>query len=102
MVVLVVRLDVHDESAATALDALLTDLVEQVTADEPGALVYAVHTVEGEPLARVIYEVYADEDAFQRHQDAPYFKAFLETRAPLLAARRAERLDVLAAKGLPD
>jgi hypothetical protein len=54
MVGLVVRLEVHDEAAATALDALLTDLVGHVTANEPGALVYVVHTVDGEPLARVL------------------------------------------------
>jgi quinol monooxygenase YgiN len=98
---LVVRLDVHDEAAATALDALLTDLVDQVTANEPGALVYVVHTVEGEPLARMFYELYSDEEAFRQHQETPYFKAFVAARAPLLAARRAERLGVAAAKGLP-
>ena len=59
-----------------------------------------MHTVEGEPLARVLYEVYADEAAFQAHQDAPYFKAFVAARTPLMAQRRGERLDVLAAKGL--
>jgi quinol monooxygenase YgiN len=101
MVALVVRLDVHDEAAATVLDALLAGLVREVTTSEPGALVYAVHAVEGEPLARVLYEVYADEDAFRQHQEAPYFQAFLEARTPLLAGRRAERLAVAAAKGLP-
>jgi quinol monooxygenase YgiN len=101
MVGLVVRLDVHDEAAGTALDALLADLVEQVTANEPGALVFVVHTVQGEPLARIFYELYADEDAFRRHQETPYFRAFVAARTPLLAARRAERLDVAAAKGLP-
>jgi quinol monooxygenase YgiN len=101
MVVLVVRLDLRDDEAAAAMDALLADLVREVTANEPGALVYAVHTVEDEPLARVLYEVYADQEAFQAHQDAAYFKAFLEARTPLLAGRRGERLTVVAAKGLP-
>jgi quinol monooxygenase YgiN len=45
--------------------------------------------------------LYADEVAFRQHQETPYFKAFVEARAPLMAARRAERLDVAAAKGLP-
>jgi quinol monooxygenase YgiN len=101
MLALVVRLDMHDDEAAVAMDALLRDLVREVTANEPGALTYVVHAVEGEPLARVLYEVYADEEAFQAHQEAPYFQAFLEARTPLLAGRRAERLAVAAAKGLP-
>jgi quinol monooxygenase YgiN len=100
MIAMVVRLDVHDGEAAAALDVMLADLAREVTANEPGTLVYVVHTVEGEPLARVLYEVYADEESFQTHQDAAYFQAFLAARAPLMAARRAERLAITAAKGL--
>jgi quinol monooxygenase YgiN len=100
MLALVVRIDLVNEAAAAPFDALLAEMVGEVTAHEPGALVYAVHTVEGEPLARVLYEVYADEAAFQAHQDAAYFKAFLAARTPLMAQRRGERLSVVAAKGL--
>jgi quinol monooxygenase YgiN len=97
---LVVRFDLVSEASAATFDALVRELVGEVTANEPGALVYAVHTVEGEPLARVLYEVYADEEALRVHQESAYLKAFLDARTPLLASRRAERLAVTAAKGV--
>ena len=100
MLALVVRIDLVSEEATATFDALLAEMVGEVTANEPGALVYAVHTVDGEPLARVLYEVYADEAAFQAHQDAAYFKAFVAARTPLMAQRRGERLTVITAKGL--
>ena len=100
MLALVVRIDLVSGEAAATFDALLSEMVGEVRAHEPGALVYAVHTVDDEPLARVLYEVYADQEAYQAHQDAHYFKEFVAARAPLMAARRGERLTVMAAKGL--
>jgi quinol monooxygenase YgiN len=100
MLALVVRIDLVSGEAAATFDALLSEMVGEVRAHEPGALVYAVHTVEDEPLARVLYEVYADQEAFQLHQDTHYFKEFVAARAPLMASRRGERLTVMAAKGL--
>ncbi len=97
---LVVRFDLHSEDAATQFDALARDLVDRIAAAEPGTLVYAVHSVAGEPLARLFYEVYADLDAFQAHQDAEHTKAFLTARAPLLSARRVERLTPTTTKGI--
>src|SRR5256885_16573223 len=99
MYALAVRFDVRDEEAVAQFDALARDLVEQIAANEPGTLLYTVHTIEGEPLARLFYEVYADADAFQTHQDAEYVKAFLSARAPLLAARRVERVTPVATTG---
>ena len=100
MLALVVRIDLVDGASAATFDTLVRELVGEVTANEPGALVFAVHTVEEEPLARVFYEVYADEAAFQAHQETAYFKAFVAARMPLMAQRRGERLTVTAAKGL--
>ena len=101
MFALVVRFDLADERAAERFDAISARLVEQITADEPGTLLYATHTVEGEPLSRLFYEVYADQVAFQLHEDAPYIQAFLAAREPLLAGCRVERLTPTLAKGLP-
>jgi quinol monooxygenase YgiN len=100
MIALVVRFDLLDEEAATRFDALATELIAQITANEPGALVYASHTVDGQPLARLFYEAYVDRDAFQAHQDAEHTKTFLAARTPLLADRRVEVLTPVIAKGL--
>ena len=42
--------------------------MEAVKANEPGTLVYASHTVEGQPLQRIFYELYRDEAAFEAHE----------------------------------
>jgi quinol monooxygenase YgiN len=100
VIALVVRFDLLDEPAAARFDALAAGLIAQVSVNEPGALVYASHTVDGEPLARVFYEAYRDRDAFQAHQDAAHTKAFLAARAPLLAERRIEFLTPTVTTGL--
>ena len=102
MIAMVIRYDLTDEAAATRFDELAAALVAQIAAHEPRTTLYAFHTVDGEPLTRLLYELYPDQEAFQAHQDAGYFKEFLGAREPLLAARRAERLTTgpLAGAGL--
>ena len=77
MFALVVRFDLHDQDAAAAFDALVADVLPQITALEPGTLVYATHTVEDEPLARVFYEVYTDRDGHRAHEMVPRAMATL-------------------------
>lgn len=102
MFALVVRFDIRDEEAAVRFDTLTQDAVEQITAKEPGTLVYATHSIEGEPLSRVFYEVYADRDAFQAHEAADHVKAFHAAKSSLLVgAHRVEFLLPGSAKGLP-
>ena len=102
VVALVVRFDVRDEAAARRFDELTAEVVAAGSAHEPGTLVYATHAVRGEPLARVFYEVYADEAAFAAHEQAPHVVAFHAAKEPLLAgAPRVELLeDLLATLGL--
>jgi quinol monooxygenase YgiN len=102
MFALVVRFDIRDEEATAQFDALTQEAVRQIVANEPGTLVYATHAVEGAPLARVFYEVYADRAAFQAHEDAEHVKAFHAAKNPLLAGEhRVEFLTPGPAKGLP-
>jgi quinol monooxygenase YgiN len=98
---LVVRFDCRDEAAATRFDELTAEAVQDITDLEPGTLLYATHAVEGEPLARVFYEVYRDRDAFQAHESAEHVQRFHARKDPLLVGRRVELLAPGAAKGLP-
>jgi quinol monooxygenase YgiN len=101
MFALVVRFDIRDEQAARQFDELTAEAVAQIAVKEPGTLVYATHSIEGEPLARVFYEVYADRDAFQAHEDADHVKDFHARKNPLLVGEpRVEFLTPGAAKGL--
>ena len=85
MIGIVVRFDLIDDDAGEPFDRLTAAVVEQITAHEPGTLVYATHRVRDAPRARVFYEMYADEAALQAHQDAPHVQAFHAAKAPLLA-----------------
>lgn len=72
---MVVRFEIRDEEAARKFDALTAAAVMAIKEREPGTVVYATHAVQGEPLARVFYELYADEAAFQAHEQAQHVVA---------------------------
>ena len=100
MFALVVRFDCADEAAAARFDELTAVVVHHITEQEPGTLVYATAAVEGEPLARVFYEVYQNRDAFEAHEAAAHVRQFHLQKDPLLAGTRVEYLTPGAAKGL--
>lgn len=97
---LVVRFDLHDERSASAFDELVATTVEQITANEPGTLIYAVHRVEDAPLSRVFYELYRDRAAFDAHEEQPHTKRFLAAREQYLVSHRVEFLDPQVGKGV--
>ena len=102
MIGLFVRFDIRNEPAARRFDELTAAAVAQISAKESGTLVYATHRVKGAPLARVFYEVYADEAAFQAHEEAAHVKEFHRDKDPLLEREpRVEFFSPGPAKGLP-
>ncbi|WP_250445994.1 putative quinol monooxygenase [Actinotalea sp. C106] len=102
MIGIVVRFDLVDQTAARRFDELTTGVVDAITAHEPGTLVYATQSMVDEPLARVFYEVYADDAALQAHEDAPHVQEFHTRKAPLLRVPpRVEHVVLGAATGLP-
>jgi quinol monooxygenase YgiN len=85
VIALVVRFDVRDETSARLFDELTARAVGEIREREPGTLVYATHAVRDAPLARVFYELYADEAAFLAHEEAPHVIDFHRRKDPLLA-----------------
>ncbi|MGJ7441302.1 putative quinol monooxygenase [Aquipuribacter sp. MA13-6] len=85
MIGIVVRFDVHDQDAAGEFDRLTAVAVAAIREREPGTLVYATHRVQDDELARVFYEVYADQAALQAHEDGAHVQAFHAAKDPLLA-----------------
>jgi quinol monooxygenase YgiN len=100
MYALVVRFDVRDDAAAAEFDTLTEGAVQMIKEREPGTLVYAAHRIEGEPLARVFYEVYRDREAFQAHETADHVIDFHRRKNPLVVSHRVEFLAPSYAKGL--
>jgi quinol monooxygenase YgiN len=96
---LVVRFVAHDEAAARGFDELAAEALEGIRTLEPGTLVYANHAVPDEPNVRVFYELYADRAAFERHEEQPHVRRFLEERGQYLASFEVTFLDEIAGKG---
>jgi quinol monooxygenase YgiN len=97
---LVVRFDLRDDHSASAFDALVAATLEQIEANEPGTLVYAVHQVEGAPLSRIFYELYQDRAAFDTHEQQEHTKRFLAEREQYLQGKRVEFLGLQHGKGV--
>ena len=54
---------------------------------EPGCLTFDVSVDPNDKTSVMLYEVYADEKAFEAHQATPHFKKYLAEAVPLLASR---------------
>ena len=99
MLALVVRFDLRP-GTEEEFDRLVEETTTKIRAEEPGTLMYLCHRVQGAPSARVFYELYRDDTAFQAHEVAEYVKEFHARRAPMMAGpERVEFLDRLGAAG---
>ncbi|MFE3505404.1 putative quinol monooxygenase [Kitasatospora sp. NPDC059160] len=78
---LVVRFTVRDAAAASAFDQLAAETIEEIRAKEPGTLLYAIHSVPGQPNVRIFYELYVSRSAFEEHERQPHVRRFLTERA---------------------
>jgi quinol monooxygenase YgiN len=101
MIGLVVRFTCKDQASAEAYDRLVAETAEGIRDREPGTLIYATHTVDGQPLQRIFYELYADQAAFEAHEAAPHTRRYLAERDQYLAATEVDRLRWQTGKGLP-
>jgi quinol monooxygenase YgiN len=82
---LVVRFTTRDADAAQRFDELVARTLKGIRT-EPGTLVYVSHTPVDEPLVRVFYELYADEAAFQAHEEQPHTRLMLKERDQYLSS----------------
>lgn len=96
---LFVRFTCKDEASAEAYDQLVAETIDGIRAHEPGTVVYASHKVEGQPLQRIFYELYQDEEAFEAHGEAPHTRRYLAERDQYLASTEVDRLTFQVGKG---
>ena len=94
MMVKLIRMELKDEAAARAVDAVAEKNTAAVQELEPGTLMYVMHTVEDAPLSRVVYELFADPDARAQHDSADYLKRALVELEPYVESWRVEYLGV--------
>ncbi len=96
---LCVRFTCKDEASAEAYDRLVAETIEAIKTNEPGTLVYASHLVDGQPLQRILYELYSDRAAFDAHETAPHSRRYLDERDQYLASTEVDWLTLQAGKG---
>jgi quinol monooxygenase YgiN len=89
------------DETADDFERLASEVVEQVKTREPDTLVYVMHGVPAAPMQRILYAVYRDEAAFDRHERQPYIRQFEEEREPYVLATNVIELGVRHAKFMP-
>jgi quinol monooxygenase YgiN len=89
------------DETAEDFERLASEVVEQVKVREPDTLVYVMHGVPAAPMQRILYAVYRDEAAFDRHERQPYIRQFEEEREPYVLATNVIELGVRHAKFIP-
>jgi quinol monooxygenase YgiN len=89
------------DETADDFERLATEVVEQVKNREPDTLVYVMHGVPAAPMQRILYAIYRDEAAFDRHERQPYIRQFEEEREPYVLATNVIELGVRHAKFTP-
>jgi quinol monooxygenase YgiN len=97
---LVVRFFCKDEAAAAGFDQLVAETAPGIRDLEPGTLVYASHTVTGEPLQRMFYELYAGREAFEAHERQQHTRRFLEEREQYLSGHEVDFVSPVVGKGI--
>jgi len=89
------------EDRVDEFDQLTGRVVDQVRSREPDTLVFIVHAVPSAPMQRILYEVYRDRAAYQRHLEQPYVRQFDADRRPLVLATNIIELGLQQAKVSP-
>jgi len=83
--VLQVQLVVKPENVDKFMSKCLENAIG--TRKEPGCKTFDVVVDPADKTKVMLYEVYADEKAFEAHQQTPHFKKYLAEAVPLLASR---------------
>ncbi len=64
------------EGKEAEAEAAIKALVAGLEANEPGCLKYIWHRGVKDPLQVLVFEIYKDDDARDKHRDTPYLKEF--------------------------
>ena len=83
--VLQVNITIKPENVAKFMEALLENA--RNARQEKGCLCFDVLVDPNDKTRIMLYEVYADEQQFETHQQTVHFKKYLAEAVPLLASR---------------
>jgi quinol monooxygenase YgiN len=89
------------EDRVEEFDRLTQRVVEQVRSRESDTLVFIVHAVPSAPMQRILYEVYRDRAAYQRHSQQPHVQQFEADKRPYVLATNVIELGLQQATVSP-
>jgi len=72
--------------AEAEFEAIATELVAKVNANEPGCKLYTLHRGD-QPQTYVFLERYSDEAAIEAHRRTPYFRELGARMGPFMEGR---------------
>lgn len=85
----------HTAAMRVALVAHARNCMEK----EPGCLRYDVSLDPLEPTSCLLYQIYADEDAYKAHKELPHYAEFRLKVDDWIAARRVLTYELLEGAG---
>lgn len=89
------------EDRVEEFDRLTRRVVGQVRSRESDTLVFIVHAVPSAPMQRILYEVYRDRAAYQRHAQQPHVQQFEADKRPYVLATNVIELGLQQATVSP-
>lgn len=98
MLVVAVFLEAKREHAA-AVRAAVVAHARNCLEKEPGCVRYDVSLDPLEPHAMLLYQVYADENAFKAHKELPHYAEFRLKAEGWIASRRVLTYELLDGVG---
>lgn len=97
---LVVRFTLRPGSEE-AFDGLTREIASGVREREYDTLIYACHSVDGNPRQRIFYELYRNRGAYERHGAHEHVSRFLAERAAMLESADVDFLTLQDGKTPP-
>ena len=92
------------EIVADQMDAFVDRVCEHrrnVLKSEPNCQRFDISIPDQNENTIQLYEVYADEAAFDHHMETPYMKAYMEETAPMIENRERIRATLLNEQKTP-
>ena len=86
MITVVAKLQAQEGKEAE-LEAALTEMVEAVSANEPGVPTYSLHVSDDDPTVYLFYEQYESPEAQAAHRETPHMQALGGKLQGLLGGR---------------
>lgn len=91
---ILVEFMLHDEALPRFIE-LIRENAAASLAREPGCLRFDILVPDGEQHRVLLYEIYANDEAFADHRTQPHFHAFDRASGPLVQSKRITVLGLI-------